>query len=119
VIAHIILFRPKAELTPVERRAVVDALTTAASHIPGIQRFRVGRRVRHHLPGYEQAMREDFEYAVLIEFSDIETLKQYLQHPSHAAIGRHFTESAAASLAYDYQIVDGEEVASLIGEAPG
>ena len=28
----------------------------------------------------------------------------YLAHPQHAAIGMHFVQSAAAALAYDYEI---------------
>ena len=51
-------------------------------------------------------MREDFEYAVIIEFDDIQALGAYLAHPEHAAIGKHFSESAAAALAYDYEMVD-------------
>ena len=66
--------------------------------------MRVGRRVRHGLPGYEQLMREDFEYAVVIQFDDIAGLTEYLAHPAHAAVGRHFTELAASALAYDYAV---------------
>jgi hypothetical protein len=51
-------------------------------------------------------MREDFEYAVIIEFDSLEGLTAYLAHPDHAAIGQHFTQSAAGALAYDYEMVD-------------
>ena len=33
-------------------------------------------------------------------------LKAYLAHPSHSAIGQHFTASASKALAYDYVMVD-------------
>ena len=115
MIAHLVLFRPKPGLTDADRAIIADALTSAASAIPSIRRFRVGRRIRHGLPGYEQAMREDYEYVVMIEVDDVEALKAYLQHPSHVAFGRHFTQSAAAALAYDYEIVEASETTTLIG----
>ncbi len=114
MIAHVILFRPKADLPSAQRDGIFGALVLAARDIPGIRRFRVGRRIRHGLPGYEQAMHEDFEFIVLIEVDDVEGLKAYLSHPSHAAFGRHFTESAAAALAYDYEIVEAERAEALV-----
>jgi hypothetical protein len=30
----------------------------------------------------------------------------YLAHPSHKAIGDHFTQSSSAALAYDYEMID-------------
>jgi len=106
VIAHVILFKPQPELTPGERQAVLDGLKAAASSIPTIRRLRVGHRVLHRLPGYEQMMREDFEYAVVVEFDDVEGLTTYLAHPQHEAIGRHFFQASAAALAYDYEMVE-------------
>jgi hypothetical protein len=114
MIAHVILFKPKPELGSAERAAILRALTSAAREIPGVQQFRVGRRIRHGLPSYEQAMREDFEFVVIIEVESVEALKAYLMHPSHAAFGSHFTQSAAAALAYDYEVVDAADAASLL-----
>lgn len=116
MIAHLILFRPKADLPPAAQRAILAALGEAAGSIPGIRRFRVGRRLRHGLPGYEQAMQEDFTYVVLIELDDLDALKGYLAHPSHAAFGSHFTESAGAALAYDYELVDAGAAGTLLGD---
>ncbi len=59
-------------------------------------------------------MREDFEFVVIIEVENVEALKAYLMHPSHAAFGSHFTQSAAAALAYDYEVVDAADAASLL-----
>ena len=58
-------------------------------------------------------MREDYEFAAIIEFDDLDGLKSYLGHSSHAEIGRHFTVSAARSLAYDYELVDASDVSRL------
>jgi hypothetical protein len=115
MIAHVVLFSPKPDLPEAERRALIGALVAAAGDIPSIKRFRVGKRVKHWMPGYEQLMRDDFEFAAIVEFDDIEALKVYLAHPSHAAIGRYFTSSASKALAYDYAIVDAADAGELVG----
>jgi hypothetical protein len=113
MIAHVILFRPKPELTAAYRRAVLASLA-AAAEIPSVRSCRVGRRVRHGHPGYEQAMREDFEYAAILEFDDLDGLTAYLRHPRHADISRYFTDASSAALAYDYTMVDILEGSSLL-----
>jgi hypothetical protein len=114
MIAHVILFEPRPDLQPSDKLAILGALTSAASDIAGIRRFRVGRRVRHGLPGYEQAMPTGFTFAVLLEVDDLDALKAYLSHPAHAGFGRHFTESSAAALAFDYELVDAADAATLL-----
>ena len=98
-----ILFKPKPELT-----AAIAGRTLSGGRvvIPTIRRMRIGRRVRHGRPGYEQMMREDLEYLVIVEFDDVEGLTAYLAHPQHQAIGHHFTRPSAAALAYDYELED-------------
>ena len=103
MIVHVVLFSPKPDLSESDRRKILDAVTAAAKGIPSIRRVRVGKRVKHGLPGYEQVMRDDYEFAVMFEFDDLAGLKAYLQHPAHAAAGHHFTASASKALAYDYE----------------
>ncbi|PYR58345.1 MAG: hypothetical protein DMF85_10895, partial [Acidobacteria bacterium] len=59
VIAHIVLLKPRAEFTAEDRRRAIDAMSQASAAIPDVRRFRIGRRIRHGLPGYERQMRED------------------------------------------------------------
>ena len=106
MITHVVLFKPRADLTESQRQAILDDLKAAASGIPSVRAMRVGRRIRHGHPGYEQLMREDFEFIVTLEFDDVEGLTAYLSHPKHAAVGGHFARSSAAALAYDYEIID-------------
>jgi len=106
VIAHVILFTPRAELPDAARQDLLADLATAAATIPSVRRFRVGARVKHGLPGYEQVMATNYAYAAIIEFDDLDGLKAYLAHPAHNAIGGHFTASAERSLAYDYVLDD-------------
>jgi hypothetical protein len=57
-------------------------------------------------------MRDDYHYVVLLEFENLAALKEYLAHPAHAAMGRHFTVSADRSLAYDYEMTEIAELRS-------
>jgi hypothetical protein len=105
VIAHLVLFEPRSGLPEAERDRLIADLHHAAESIPSIRRFRIGRRILHGHPGYEQAMTESFSYAAIIEFDDREGLLAYLDHPAHQALGRHFV-SATRALAYDYDVRD-------------
>jgi hypothetical protein len=109
VIAHIVLLQPRAELTDDQRRDAVKTLADAAAGVPEIRRFRLGRRVRHGLPGYEQVMAQDFDFALIIEVDDLAALTRYLEAPAHAALGHLFYTATSAALAYDYQL---EEIIS-------
>jgi hypothetical protein len=83
-----------------------DALRTierSTAGIPEIRRVSFGRRVRHGLPGYEQLMPQDFEFALIVEVDDIDALKRYLQAPGHTALGSLFYTATSAALAYDYE----------------
>lgn len=114
MIAHTVLFQPGASVGPETKAAILESLTRAIRQCPTVRACRIGRRIRHGLPGYERQMREDYQYLLILEFDDIEGLRAYLEHPSHTAIGRFFTSAAAASLAYDYQMVDLGEAEKLL-----
>lgn len=106
MIIHTVLFQPREHLTGEASEQLLEDLRQAAAAIPSIRRFRIGRRMKHGLPGYEQTMHESYAFATFIEFDDADGLKTYLQHPSHQAIGAHFTIAAQRALAYDYEIVE-------------
>lgn len=109
MIVHIILFEPRADLTPAQRRQVIEDLRAAATSIPSLRRCRIGRRIRHGTPGYEAAMKVDYQFTAILEFDDRAGLEEYLRHPAHHAAGRHFTTSAANALAYDYEVEEAED----------
>lgn len=113
MIAHVVLFRPRAGLTRDERTALVDTYLHALQEIPGIRRARVGRRITHGR-GYERLMKEDYEYALVLEFDDVQALKTYLEHPAHDDLGQRFYTSFDAALMYDYDMSeDPGELAAL------
>jgi hypothetical protein len=103
VIAHVVLFRPRANLSAREREELVHAFSTALNEIPTLRRSRVGRRVTHGRP-YEQLMREHYEYAAVLEFDDVSGLKTYLEHPAHEKLGEMFFASCDAVLVYDFDL---------------
>jgi len=106
MIAHVVLLRPRPELTDAERAEALDTIRRSAANLADVRRFRLGRRVKHGLPGYEQLMPQDFEVALIVEVDDVEALKRYLQAPAHVALGQLFYTATAAALAYDYDMDD-------------
>ena len=114
MIAHIVLLKPRAEFTAEDRRRAIDAMSQASAAIPDVRRFRIGRRIRHGLPGYERQMREDYEFALVLEFDDESALKRYLQAPAHGILGQMFSTATAAALAYDFDFADAADARRLV-----
>ena len=104
MIAHIVLLQPRPDLSDDARAEALSALRGAASGVPEIRAIRLGRRIKHGLPGYEQLMQQDFEYALVVEVDDVDALQRYLRAPAHAALGQLFYLATSAALAYDYQM---------------
>jgi hypothetical protein len=109
---HVVLFRPRPDLSPADRASLVEAFEAALERIPSIRRFHVGRRVVHGA-GYEALMPVSLDYAAVIEFDDLAGLRDYLAHPAHQALGSRFMSSLEASQIFDYQMQDEEELRGL------
>jgi hypothetical protein len=105
MIAHIVLLQPKPDLTDAQRATALATIRQSADSLPEV-RLRLGRRVTHGLPGYEQMMTQDFEYALIVEAEDVAALKRYLMAPAHMALGQLFYTATSAALAYDYEMDD-------------
>jgi hypothetical protein len=103
VIAHIVLFRPRATLTSDQRHALTSALRAAVDGIPQIRRATIGTRILLNRPGYETQMAEHYEYSAILEFDTEAALREYLDHPSHNDLGTLLFTSAEAVLAYDFR----------------
>lgn len=118
MIAHIVLFRPRADLSATERAAFIRAIEAASRQIPSIRRFSVGRRLLRDRP-YESAMGRDYPYAAVIEFDDLEGLSAYLDHPAHEEIARLWATTGAETLVYDYEMREASEAVAIIApESP-
>ncbi|MBA3950237.1 MAG: Dabb family protein [Acidobacteria bacterium] len=104
MIAHVVLFRPKADLADTDRARIVDALRDAHARIPQIRRFLVGTRT---LTGKAyDAMSRDFPFLVMLEFDGPADLDGYLAHPAHDALSLSFHSASEAAEAYDYEIAE-------------
>lgn len=118
MIAHIVLFTPKATLEAEARAATIVALERACLDMPQIKRLRVGRRRRLGY-AYDALAPVHFEYAVIMEFESEADLDAYLHHPAHLALGHHFNNSAEVALALDFAIGDASQIHAIAGlDAP-
>ena len=105
MITHLVMFRPRADVTDTQRQALATSLTNALREIPSVRRARVGRRVTHG-SGYELLMRADYPYVAMLEFDDLAGLQAYLAHAAHQELGTRFFESFEDALMYDYEVDD-------------
>jgi len=101
--SHIVLMKPRADLTPAERQTFVAAFERAVRDIPSVRHVRIGRRIVHGA-AYEARMPDAADYAAVIDFDDLEGLKAYLRHPAHEELGNLFYESLSAGLAFDFEM---------------
>lgn len=49
-------------------------------------------------------MTQDFPYAAVVQFDDLDGLQAYLQHPAHEALGAKFHELTPVGLIDDYEM---------------
>jgi hypothetical protein len=113
VIAHVVLFRPKPDLTDDQRRAFVAALEHALVNIPLIKRARVGRRLTVGRL-YDEQNTHDFPFAAILEFDSESDLRAYLEHPAHQMLGAQFYATSDAASVFDYELLEGLEVRDLL-----
>ena len=102
MISHVVLFRPKPDLSDADRHALIAAFRRAIQEIPTVRAVRSGRRTRHGA-GYEQPA--DFaEVLVVIDFDDLAGLQTYLRHPAHEELGARFNQSMASGVVLDFEV---------------
>jgi hypothetical protein len=101
VLTHVVLFRPKPALAPADAEALVTAIERAASDIPGVRRFEVGRRTASP-PAYAVGAPPDFPFVAMVWVDDRAALDAYLAHPAHRALGAAFNAALGAALVFDF-----------------
>ena len=117
MIVHMVLFRPRADLSDSGRVELAAAFETAIQMIPSIRGARIGTRVLHGRP-YEALMSSNYPYAAVLEFDDLAGLKAYLEHPAHKRLGSCFFEAFEEALIYDFAMQEGAAglAAALVGQ---
>jgi hypothetical protein len=108
VIAHIVLFEPKPELTEGERRQFLATLRTAVSRIPEIKTARVGRTLSFLQMPENIIGLKTYSFAAILEFEDAANLQGYLQHPEHNPVREAFWKACSATLIVDVAVGDVE-----------
>jgi hypothetical protein len=113
MVSHLVLMKPRPDLSPADRERLIAAFEAAAREIPAVRNVRVGRRITHGA-AYEERMPDAADYLVLIDFDDADGLATYLRHPAHEDLGSRFNESLAAAFVYDFEQVEPGGLRSLI-----
>ena len=103
MISHVVLFRPKSELSAADRLGLVAAFKHAVRNVPSVRGVRVGRRIRHGA-SYEDGAPDAAEFLVVIDFDDVAGLKAYLRHPAHEDLGARFNQSLSSRFVYDFEV---------------
>jgi len=114
MVLHVVLFKPRPDLSEAGRQGLVAAFEHAIRNIPTVRGVRVGRRVRHGA-GYEAVAPDLADYAVVIEFDDVAGLQAYLRHPAHADLGARFNDALSSGLVYDYEAGGVEQLSTISG----
>jgi hypothetical protein len=103
MISHIVLMKPKADLSPDERQGFIAAFERAVQEIPSVRAVRIGRRVMTGA-SYESLSRETGDYVAIIDFDDLDGLDAYLRHPAHDELGARFYQTLSSAMVFDYQV---------------
>jgi Stress responsive A/B Barrel Domain len=103
MVSHVVLMKPRPDLSAVDRGTLIAAFEHAVRDIPTVRQVRVGQRVRH-ATGYEQSALDTADYLAVIDFDDLAGLQAYLRHPAHDALGACFSQSVSSALVYDFEV---------------
>ena len=101
-VSHIVLMKPRPDLSFADREAFVAAFERAAREIPSIRGVRVGRRITHGA-SYETDA-DAAEFVAVIDFDDLAGLQAYLRHPAHDELGARFGVSLSWASVLDFEV---------------
>jgi hypothetical protein len=113
MVSHVVMMKPRPDLSADDRHALVAAFERAIREIPTVRAVRVGRRVVHGA-GYEQLAPDTADHLVVIDFDDLKDLQTYLRHPAHEQLGARFGQSLSSALVYDFEVGGIEELSRLV-----
>jgi hypothetical protein len=101
--SHIVLMKPRPDLSAADRHALIAAFEQAVRDIPTVRSVRIGRRILHGA-GYEPGSPDSADYLIAIDFDELAGLQAYLRHPAHDALGARFNLSISSALVYDFEV---------------
>ncbi len=103
MVSHVVLLKPRADLTAEEGEQLLAAFRRAIGAIPTIRDVRVGRRIVHGA-AYEAQMPDAADYFVALDFATLADLQAYLQHPAHQELGARFNTALRAAFVFDFEL---------------
>jgi hypothetical protein len=106
---HLVLMKPRPDLSADDQRALLNAFEHACREIPTVRDVHVGRRVTFGA-GYEAAMPDTADYVIVLTFDDLPALQTYLRHPAHEELGRRFNQSLSSASVFDFAVGGVEEL---------
>ena len=112
MIAHVVLFEPKATISGSDRQSFLEAMKTAFREIPSVKRSMVAER-RLIGAGYESKIGDStYSYVSVVEFNDVDGLRSYLGHPLHQRLGELFWQYCERTLIVDADVfwLDAKEI---------
>ena len=110
--SHVVLMKPRPDLSQADRQALISAFEHAIREIPTVRGVRIGRRALHGA-AYEQIAPDTADYLIAIDFDDLAGLQAYLRHPAHSALGELFNRSLSAASVYDFEVSGVEGLRTL------
>src|SRR3954468_24972285 len=113
MVTHLVLMKPRPDLSDADRQAFIDAFDRAMGEIPTVRGVRIGRRVTHGA-AYEQSA-PGMDYLAIIDFDDLSGLQTYLRHPAHHELGTRFGQSLTGALVYDFEVGGVEMLGDIVG----
>lgn len=106
MIAHIVLFNPKAATSHEVLLSCAQLLERLAREVPGVVRASAGRSIALD-PGYPRSFGEKtYQNVCVVEFENQTSLLAYLNHPLHRELGRLFWEMCDSAVVSESEIVD-------------
>jgi hypothetical protein len=107
MIAHIVLFNPKAGVSESDIRSFAKTIQGVCRQIQAIQRPQVGRRIDVDA-GYPRSFGEKtYRFVAIFEFENSAKLREYLEHPLHRHLGKLFWEMCESTVVIEAAMADG------------
>jgi hypothetical protein len=113
MVSHLVLMKPRPDLSPADREDFIGAFERALRQIPTVRDVRIGKRITHGA-GYESSAL-DLDYLAAIDFDDLDGLQTYLRHPAHLDLGMRFGRALSGALVYDFEVGGVEVLGDIVG----
>jgi hypothetical protein len=103
MVAHVVLFTPRGDVSSAERQALAAAFELAARTIPTVRSVTIGKQVMDG-PTYAQVSNHDADFIAILKFDDLPGLLTYLQHPAHEELRQRFRNVLRSTQVYDFDV---------------